>query len=62
MTIATDTTVEFASTEYTGTEESGSIAIETVRSFHLRTTTLTVEITPFEQSPPSAQGMNCLYT
>ena len=55
-----DTTVEFASTEYTGTEESGSITIETVRSFHLRATTLIVEITPFEQSPPSARGLNCL--
>jgi len=52
-----DTTVEFADTEYTGTEESGSITIETVRSFHLRGTTLIIEITPFEQSPPSAEGM-----
>ena len=59
MTIVIDTTVEFGSTEYTATEESGSIAIEIVRSFHLRGTTVTVEITPYEQSPPSAQGTNC---
>ena len=54
--ILIDRTVEFASTEFTATEEFGSITVEVVRSFHLRQTTVTVEITSFEQAPVSAEG------